>query len=41
VRGAVLILFQELPPTALMGVASAIGLLGQPLLEKIAPNFLG
>lgn len=39
--GAVLILFHELPPTALVGVASVIGLLGQPLLEKIMDHFWG
>ncbi|AOJ73515.1 MULTISPECIES: holin [Burkholderia] len=39
--GAVLILFQELTPTALVGVAAAIGLLGQPMLEKIAHSLLG
>jgi len=39
--GAVLIMFKELEPTALIGVASAIGILGQSVLEAAAQRFLG
>ncbi|VWD62543.1 holin [Burkholderia contaminans] len=39
--GAILIMFKELEPTALIGVASAIGILGQSVLEATAQRFLG
>ncbi|MBR8316076.1 holin [Burkholderia dolosa] len=39
--GAILIMFKELEPTALIGVASAIGILGQSVLEAVAQRFLG
>ncbi|WP_175692720.1 holin [Burkholderia ambifaria] len=39
--GAILIMFKELEPTALIGVASAIGILGQSVLEAAAQRFLG
>jgi len=39
--GAVLIMFKELEPTALIGVASAIGILGQSVLEAAAQRLIG
>ncbi|WP_175689712.1 holin [Burkholderia anthina] len=39
--GAILIMFKELEPTALIGVASAIGILGQSVLEAAAQRFIG
>ncbi|AKM43958.1 phage holin family protein [Burkholderia arboris] len=39
--GAILIMFKELEPTALIGVASAIGILGQSVLEAAAQRLLG
>lgn len=39
--GAVLIMFHDLSPTALVGVASAIGILGQSVLEVVVQKFVG
>ena len=39
--GAVLIMFHDLSPTALVGVASAIGILGQSVLEAAVQKFVG
>ncbi|ADG20411.1 holin family 2 [Paraburkholderia atlantica] len=39
--GAVLMVFQDMPPTALVGIASAFGILGQSALEAMAQKFLG
>jgi len=39
--GAILIMFKELEPTALIGFASAIGILGQSVLEAAAQRFIG
>src|SRR5579864_4994504 len=38
--GAVLIMFHDLSPTALVGVASAIGILGQSALEAVVQRFV-
>ncbi|WP_153100816.1 holin [Paraburkholderia hayleyella] len=38
--GAILIMFHDLPPTALIGVASALGILGQSVLEGVVQKFL-
>jgi len=38
--GAVLIMFHDLTPTALVGVASAIGILGQSALEAVVQRFV-
>ncbi|MGB8418031.1 hypothetical protein [Paraburkholderia sp.] len=39
--GAVLMVFQDMSPTALVGVASAIGILGQSALEAILQKLIG
>ncbi|MGF6878340.1 hypothetical protein [Paraburkholderia sp. MM5477-R1] len=39
--GAVLMVFKEMPPTALVGIASALGILGQSALEVLAQQILG
>ncbi|SIO50435.1 Phage holin family 2 [Burkholderia sp. GAS332] len=39
--GAVLMVFKDLSPTALVGVASAIGILGQNVLEVVVQKFIG
>ncbi|NUX55908.1 holin [Paraburkholderia youngii] len=39
--GAVLMVFQDMPPTALVGIASAIGILGQSVLEAAVQKFVG
>ncbi|MGF6878342.1 holin [Paraburkholderia sp. MM5477-R1] len=39
--GAVLMIFKEMPPTALVGIASAIGILGQSVLEAAVQKFVG
>ena len=39
--GAFLMVFKDLPSTALIGIASALGILGQSYLELIAAKFIG
>jgi hypothetical protein len=39
--GAILMVFHDLSPTALVGVASAIGILGQSALEAVLQKFVG
>ncbi|VWD22526.1 holin [Burkholderia contaminans] len=39
--GAALIMFNELSPTALVGVASVIGIMGQQALEAVVQRVIG
>ncbi|WP_244132515.1 phage holin family protein [Burkholderia lata] len=39
--GAALIMFNELSPTALIGVASIIGIMGQQVLEAVVQRVIG
>ncbi|XNL46177.1 phage holin family protein (plasmid) [Burkholderia lata] len=39
--GSILILFNEIPLIAVVGVASALGILGQAALEAIAQRLIG